>query len=86
MTCIYAIQSAAAAAASIAAASAAAALYCGCCCCCLSCVPDDKICCWFIESDSSVLFLFIHTRFIFTVLFDSIVAFTAKFLPIMHPR
>ena len=28
-------------------------------------VPDGKVCCWFIESDSSVLFLFIQTRIIF---------------------
>ena len=30
-------------------------------------VPDDQICCWFIEYDPSVLFLFIQTRFIFDV-------------------
>ena len=28
-------------------------------------VPDGQICCWFIEYDSSVLFLFIQTRFMF---------------------
>ena len=28
-------------------------------------VPDGDICCWFIESDPSVFFLFIQTRFIF---------------------
>ena len=27
------------------------------------CVPDGKICCWFIESDPSVFFLFIQTQF-----------------------
>ena len=27
-------------------------------------VPDAQICCWFIESDPSVFFLFIQTRFI----------------------
>ena len=25
-------------------------------------VPHDKICCWFIDSGSSVFFLFFHTR------------------------
>ena len=27
-------------------------------------VPDGKICCWFIESDPSVFFLFTQTRLI----------------------
>ena len=31
----------------------------------LQAVPDGKICCWFIESDPSVSFLFIKNRFIF---------------------
>ena len=41
-------------------------------------VPDGKICCWFIESDSSVFFLFIQTRYILNVLLGSTVAFTAS--------
>ena len=41
-------------------------------------VPDGKICCWFIESDSSVFFLFIQTRYILNVLLVSTVAFTAS--------
>ena len=40
-------------------------------------VPDGNIC-WFIESSSSILFLFIQTRFIFNVPFGSMVAFTTS--------
>ena len=47
-------------------------LYCCCCssstaasCCCCNRVPDGQIWCWFIESEPSVFFLFIQTRFIF---------------------
>ena len=28
-------------------------------------VQDGQICCWFIESDPNVFFLFIETRFVF---------------------
>ena len=41
-------------------------------------VPDGKIVCWFIESGSSVFFLFTQTRFTFNVLLGSTVAFTAS--------
>ena len=37
-------------------------------------VPDGKICCWFIESDPSVFFLFFQTRFVFSVPLGSTVA------------
>ena len=63
-----------------------------CCCCSVCCytaadvaaaavrhhVRDGKNCCWFIESNSSVFFLFIQTRFIFNVPLVSAVAFTAS--------
>ena len=38
-------------------------------------VPDGNFCCWFIESDSSVL-LFIETRYIFNAPLGSTVAVT----------
>ena len=41
-------------------------------------VADGKICCWFIASDSSVLFLSIQTLFIFNVHLGSDVAFAAS--------
>ena len=44
-------------------------------------VPDDKKCCWFIESGSiQCFFLFIQTQFIFNVCIPlgSTVAFTAS--------
>ena len=41
-------------------------------------MPLDKICCWFIESDSCVLFLFIQTRFIFYAPLGITVAFSAS--------
>ena len=47
-------------------------------------VPDGQICCWFIESDPSVFFLFIQTRFIFYVPLGSTVAFTASIC--LHPQ
>ena len=37
-------------------------------------VPDAKNCCWSIESDPSVFFLFIQTRFIFHVPLGSTVS------------
>ena len=30
-------------------------------------VPEGKNCCWFVESDPSIFFLFSQTRFIFYV-------------------
>ena len=39
-------------------------------------VPDGKICCWFIEADPSVFFIFIQTFFFFVPL-GGTVAFTA---------
>ena len=49
-------------------------------------VPEGQVCCCFIESDPSVLFLFIHTRFIFdgTPGQCCCVAFTASIC--LHPR
>ena len=47
-------------------------------------VPDGNFCCWFIESDPSVFFLFIQTRYIFNVPLGSNVAFTASIC--LHPR
>ena len=47
-------------------------------------VPDGKFCYWLNESDSSVLFLFIQTRFSFNVPHDSTVAFTASIC--LRPR
>ena len=37
-------------------------------------VPDGQICCWFIESNATVLHLFIQTRFIFHVPLGSTVS------------
>ena len=37
-------------------------------------VPDGQVCCWFVESDPSVFFLFIQTRVIFYVSFGSTVS------------
>ena len=45
---------------------------------------DRKFCCWFIKSDSSVLFLLIQTRIVFSVPLASTVAFTASIC--LHPR
>ena len=44
------------------------------------CVPDGKKCCLFIESDHSVFFLFVQTRYIFYVRvpLGSTVAFAAS--------
>ena len=47
-------------------------------------VPDSKISCWFIESDSSVFFPFIQTRFFYPPLGSTVVAFTASIC--RHPR
>ena len=47
-------------------------------------LPDDKFCCWFVESDPSVFFLFIQTRFLFDVPLGSTVAFTASIC--LHSR
>ena len=50
-------------------------------------VPDRQICCWFIESDPSVVFLFIQTRFTSDVPLGSTVAFTTSIcLPVLHAR
>ena len=59
-------------------------LYCSCCSwCCLRMLfviacQMAKLLLWFISSDSSVLFLFIETRFNFNVPLGSTVAFTAS--------
>ena len=43
------------------------------------CVPDGQIWCWFIESDPSVFFVFIQSRFIFDVTpWQYCVTFTAS--------
>jgi len=47
-------------------------------------VPDGQICCWLIESDPSVFFLFIQTRLLFNVPLGSTVAFAASIC--LHPR
>ena len=49
--------------------------------------PDGNICCWSIESDSSVFFLFIQTRFIFNaVLGSTCCRIYGLDLPVVHPR
>ena len=47
-------------------------------------VPEGQVCCCFIESDPSVLFLFIQTRFIFYIPLGSTVVFTASIY--LRPR
>ena len=85
------IQSAAAAAAAAAVAAAAVCCYtvvaaaaAAASCCCSSPCAGWQICCWFIASDSTVLFLFFQRRFSFNLPLDSTVAFTASIF--LHPR
>ena len=47
-------------------------------------LPDGQICCWFIESDPSLFFLFIQTRFLFNTPLGSTVAFAASIC--LHSR
>ena len=47
-------------------------------------VPDGQICGWSIESDPSVFFLFIQTRFLYFGPSQYCVAFTASIC--LHPR
>ena len=49
-------------------------------------VPDAKNCCWSIESDPSVFFLFIQTRFIFDVSRDNTVSHLRPPFAHVNPR